>query len=205
MNGGWEELQKKMTPVSYEPIYKIDGELSYPIYSFTAKWIQDGKYDPEYPNWNEGLPEGRVWNSTHFTEMYKEAKSQEELDAIAKEWWGKYLANPKTRIVNPELTELTVKYYEHETWHLTWFQHETFETGMSDEEVLNSFEKFVRRKEEYNMRNRYEDGTGKYCLMGAEDRWRWRGAGTTGERDDEGPAPCRCKYCKEQGVVRIAH
>jgi len=39
--------------------------------------------------------------------------------------------------------------------------------------------------------------------MGAEDRWRWRGFGDDGK--EETSAPCRCKACKEQGVVRIAH
>ena len=41
--------------------------------------------------------------------------------------------------------------------------------------------------------------------MGAEDRWRWHGAEPDGKPTDYSPAPCRCKFCKEQGVIRIAH
>ena len=41
--------------------------------------------------------------------------------------------------------------------------------------------------------------------MGAEDRWRWHGAEPSGSNEDHSPAPCRCKFCKEQGVIRIAH
>ena len=56
--------------------------------------------------------------------------------------------------------------------------------------------------------DRWETGEDRdlYCLMGAEDNWRWRAAGPDGnESEDQIPAPCRCKFCKEQGLLRIAH
>ncbi len=40
--------------------------------------------------------------------------------------------------------------------------------------------------------------------MGAEDRWRWKGREPNGG-DDESDPPCRCKFCKKQGIIRIGH
>jgi len=189
-------------------------DKKYPIYFFSAKWSQDGEQDPKYPNRYKDLPEGRIWNSTGFSRMYKEEKPQEELDKIVKEWWDKYLKSKnkdEEKITNPELLYLKVELRHHETWNLTWFQHETFDEGQTNEEALLSFEKFVRRIEDKNQeiewhypeKDWYEHG--HQCLMGAEDRWRWHGAEPNGDSSDNSPAPCRCKFCKEQGVIRIAH
>jgi hypothetical protein len=169
-------------------------EKTYPIYTFSAKWIENGKWDPKYPHFYEGLPKGRINNSSSFSKMFKEEKTQEELDVFVKDWWEKYVKI--TKIKKPELLKLTATFKEYETWYLTWFQHETFDEGQSDKEILDSFERFVKRKEDLG-----ENG----CLMGANDRWRWHGAGISGAQEDKGPAPCRCKFCKEQGIIRIAH
>ena len=187
----------------------------YPIYSFAAKWAQDGEHDPKYPNWHKGLPEGRTWNSTSMTKMCKEEKTEEELKAIADEWWEKVLSTSekegRSAIINPKIESLTYKLKEHETWDLSWFQHETFDVGQTNEEVLKSFEEYVRRAEEKNREIERQYPEDKYyenghrALMGAEDRWRWHGAEPNGESTDHSPAPCRCKFCKEQGVIRIAH
>jgi len=181
----------------------------YPIYSFSARWSQDGVWDENYPNWHEGLPEGRVWNSTSFRKMFKEEQTQEQLDAFAKEWWEGYLkAEHRTPMINIEMDFLKAEYKEHETWVLTWFQHETFDVGQSDLEALDSFEQFVRRYERMQGQDIFyqKNYPEKYhCLMGAEDRYRWHGAEPDGKPDDHSPAPCRCKFCKEQGVIRIAH
>ena len=63
---------------------KINNEQAYPIYSFTFKWTQKGEHNPEYPKWHEGLAEGRIHNSTQFYKMYKEEKTDDELNVIAK-------------------------------------------------------------------------------------------------------------------------
>jgi hypothetical protein len=180
----------------------------YPIYSFSARWSQEG--ESEYPGWKEGLPEGRIWNGTGFSRMFKEEKTQEELDQIAKDWWEKMLAEKnkeesKHPIKNPELKELKVKFKEYDSWILTWFCHETFDTGQTPAEALESFEEYVSRTEAKNKKierscpesEHYNQGL--KTLMGADDRWRWHG-----EKEGD-PAPCLCKHCKKQGMIRIGH
>jgi len=96
-----------------------------------------------------------------------------------------------------------------EEWCLTWFAHYTFDIGQTDQETLNSFEEFVYRMKRYNSKNgkmeQFSDGTSywnePYCLMGAEDRWRWKGD----PKIDDSRPPCRCKFCKEKGVITIGH
>ena len=183
---------------------QIKEEIKYPIYVFNARWAEDGQHDEKYPHWHEGLPEGRIWNSTSFNRMYKEEQTQEQLDATINEWWEKVLIERADK--NPGLYNLEAKYKEHESWMLTWFQHETIDVGQTNEEALNSFEQYVRRYE--YMQDRFYDGEypeNYHCLMGAEDRYRWHGAEPNGTPKDHSPAPCRCKFCKEQSVIRIAH
>lgn len=187
----------------------------YPIYTVSAKWSQDGDQDPKYPKWYEGLPEGRIWNSTSFTKMFKEELTEEELKEFAEKWWGMFLAHNENHDRNPvknvEGLQLTYKLKEFEEWNLTWFQHETFDEGQSDAEVLQSFSDYVDRVQrknqeiEWNYPEEEWYKQGYRTLMGAEDRWRWHGAEPNGEPGDHSPAPCRCKHCKEQGVIRIAH
>lgn len=189
-------------------------EKEFPIYSFSARWSQDGKQDPEYPKWYEGLPEGRIWNSTSFSKMFKEEQTQEFLDNYIKEWWDKYVKNKnegKFPIINPELQYLKAEFKEWEVWVLTWFQHETFDIGQTNEEVLKSFSNYVYRvksKNEKIERNFPESEwyqNGYKTLMGAEDHWRWHGSEPDGKPNDHSPAPCRCRFCKEQGIIRIGH
>jgi|GEM_PF-2101125 hypothetical protein len=182
-------------------------EQKFPIYFFSARWSEDGVQDPKYPKWYEGLPEGRVWNSTGFHKMFREEQTQEQLDAFVQDWWKRFLVSKneedsRFKIINPELQYLKAEYKKHDTWVLTWFQHETFDIGQTDEEALQSFEDYVSRIEDENRGKPEMEGI---PLMGAEDRWRWRGADENGNYSEDAPAPCRCKYCKEQGVLRIAH
>ena len=169
-------------------------EEVYPIYKFNAVWVQDcdpKKYEELPENWKIDLPINRFRNSTSGSKMFKEEPSQEELDKFIKDWWDKYSKSDKLKDLNVELETLNIEYKEHESWIIEWFGHKTFDVGLTDDEVLSSFERFVRRKEEL--------GEDKYCLMGANDRWRWKG-----ETEEHSP-PCRCKHCKDQGVVRISH
>ncbi|MCK9544878.1 MAG: hypothetical protein M0R03_22925 [Novosphingobium sp.] len=182
-------------------------EKTYPIYRFTARWseISKDKSYEEYPNWKKGLPKDRIWNSTSWTKMYKEEQDLKELEGWMMQWWDEYLTKKDNEDKAMKLLYLKVEFFQNETWHLTWFQHETFDEGQTDEEALQSFERFVRRKELLNEKKQWEEGKDEYCLMGAEDRWRWHGAEPNGQPDDHSPAPCRCKHCKEQGMIRIAH
>jgi len=185
----------------------------YPIYFFSAKWSQDGVQDPKYSNWFKDLPKGRIWNSTGFSKMYKKEKTEKELNGFLNKWWKKFVENKKAThpIINPEILYLKHELKEYNNWNLTWFQHETFDEGQTDEEVLRSFEDYVDSVEcknhDIEMRHPEEEWFkhGHKCLMGAEDRWRWCGAEPNGDGDDRSPPPCRCKYCKEQGVIRIGH
>jgi hypothetical protein len=182
-------------------------EQTYPIYRFSAKWhnITEQSYK-DYPKWTDGLSVGRMWNSTSFSKMYIEEKTQGWLDNYIMEWWDKYVHEEKNKDKDFKLLSLKAEYFEHETWHLTWFMHETFDVGQTNEEALASFERFVSRKQTLNERSQYEKREDTYCLMGAEDRWRWYGLEPSGDPlKDHSPAPCRCKFCKEAGLIRIAH
>jgi len=183
----------------------IDGEQLYPIYSITIKWTQKILSGYNTAEWQtKGLPQGRMYNSTAFSQMYKEEQDIEELkQKVECEWLpnffdvksSKNVKNPHLAIIDPQDCEVTISFKRYETWCLEWFWHWTFDDGRSDEEYIRSFEKFVRRM------GRLPEG--EYCLMGAEDRWRWKG--TTDNGKGETCPPCRCGGCKKAGVVRINH
>lgn len=163
----------------------------YPIYHIKASWVQDGLTIND--SRTEGLPDGKFWNATSFRHMFKEEKSQRELNGFALDWWLRYVKE-KFNDVPIQLFSLSVTYLEHETWNLTWFAHETFDVGQSDEEALSSFAAFVARKEHFNFDKEINE---QYPLMGADDRWR--------RAINDGPAPCRCDDCKKLGMIRINH
>lgn len=183
----------------------------YPIYSVGVQWTQDGS-DSNPRNWWPTNPgEGRIWNQCAMSKMLREPCDPSELQREFREnWWPVYIANdlrgqPPIATLRPRDVSIRVSDARFETWCLTWFEHFTFDIGQSDEEALASFERYVRRydwMQDYPYDNRPK---GYLCLMGAEDRWRWHGAGKNGERDARTDPPCRCKHCKEQGVIRIGH
>jgi hypothetical protein len=91
---------------------------------------------------------------------------------------------------------------------LEWFNHYTFDVGQSDDEVLNSFEEYIKRYEWMQNDNiTFSNNKPKdyICLMGAENRWRW------GHRDYNNPdkfiygEPCRCENCRKLGIIMIDH
>ena len=184
----------------------MEPKHKYPIYLIDFKWSQAGKpegieYNPE-SNWFKGLPEGRFWNGFPHKFMLKEELTDAQLTIKGAELWTQYTTRNSEQ---KDIDNLVIhgRLVEHEEWCIQWFNHYTFDIGQTDEEVLQSFEEFVRRKEAYNQIHRNEYGEGKYCLMGAEDRWRWSGEQL--KHGDYLPAPCRCEYCKEQGLIRINH
>lgn len=183
----------------------IEGYPAYPIYRISTFWTQDGVHDPKYPKWHEGLPEGRIHNSNHFSKMFKQEQSSEALEALALEHFDAMKNDKSNAEKNFELVNFKIEPVEYETWHCTWFQHETFDVGQTDSEALNSFKQFVSRINRMNEEQKHLTGNEKQCLMGAEDEWRWHGAEPSGGSEDHSPAPCRCVHCKEQGVLRIAH
>ncbi len=204
MNGPPKELLDDLLP----------GEKVYPIFDLRARWTQDMTDRGTNPApWQIcGLPAHRIWNGCSWYEMPKlEESAGSDGWAIAREsmaaWWSKYKVNEKNRDLNLADLRFTVTFQRWEVWCMQWFQHWTWDIGLSDEEVLESFGRYVFRTELLNERERGHPNyrlEPAYCLMGAEDRYRWRGS-KTGAPDDRTDPPCRCPHCKEQGVVRIAH
>lgn len=185
----------------------LKGEKVYPLYFVEVRWSVDIDRDvSDYGEpWFTGLPRGRIWESTSWYEMPKQARPLHEIARETTEtWWSKY----KHKGGNPSEPVIKVEFIRWETWSISWFAHWTHDIGFDDQQVLRSFSFFVMRMEELNQRevkivNGYRQEP--YCLMGAEDRYRWYGR-TTGHQDDEQTdAPCRCPCCKEQGVVTIGH
>ncbi len=170
-------------------------DIRYPIYNFSLKWSENGEQRTDYPKWHEGLVEGRIWNSTSYRKMFKEEKTQGWLDSFIMDRWNKLISSDKYWDKDVKLLYLKAEFFEKESWVISWFQHETFDIGQTDKEALESFQDFVWRREDDE----------SYCLMGAEDRWRWHGAEPDGEPTYHSPAPCRCKFCKKDGLIRIAH
>lgn len=172
----------------------------YPIYAYMYKWIQN--IDKENKNVNENftkdLPEGKMYNSIYNTFISKEEISGKELNLKLSSFWDNY-KEQKEKNNSFELVHCYMKIKEYSTWHMTWFCHETFRNGMTDQEALKSFEEYVSSKEDEIRRSELFHDLPTVTLMGAEDRWRWRG-----ETHDD-PAPCQCEHCKKLDMIRINH
>lgn len=184
---------RKSAVVTREDTVEIEGEPAYPIYHIGVKWV-----DKEN---GENMGGGN--------RMYREHPHESKLLEHAGELMEQYRNDREiTKIRN-----LEIDYLFHETWCLSWFQHWTFDVGQTDRQALSSFQQYVNRHRWYQdlpleetERVEEELGHKKICLMGAEDRWRWKGSEDgSNEHAKETDPPCRCEYCQEQGVLRIAH
>jgi hypothetical protein len=94
-----------------EKIY-IDGELAYPIWRVSAQWVQDGA---KISKRDADLPEGKFYNSTDYSQMYKDYVTKEQVEKEANEWWERYST---TKLKGKSLSDLilTVKFLRYETW-----------------------------------------------------------------------------------------
>lgn len=176
-------------------------EPMYPQYRVLARWTQD-----------DGQRGERRDNSVVLNRMYREDPGAEEVERWAREeWWPAYIetkrpAEDRTLCErNPSEPEIEVTYDGEESWQISWFEHWTFDVGQTDREALDSFQRFVFRYADMQDYHPAERPEGYRCLMGAEDRWRWSGAGSDGEPGTRSDPPCRCEHCREQGVIRIGH
>lgn len=172
----------------------------FPIYTAIIRWEEDGVQDPEYPNMYVGLEPGRIHNSTSDKYMFKEEIPIETLKERVNLEFESFRKDKN-------ITNLQIEFkpVEYESWMCTWFAHQTIDIGQTDEEILDSFEQYVRKYEHFENRSDWSEAfkePGYKPLMGAQDRWRWRGVSDDGE---ETPAPCRCTHCKNSGMVRINH
>lgn len=200
-----EEREKKEA----KGIFEIDGEKTYAIWDMRARWLEDrtDDYEPAESQLKDA-PEGRMWNSTCHNEMFKEEKTRGQVITSAYEWARKMLLGEKFTKVHASDAIVCIRFVRREVWCLTWFSHYTFDVGQSDQDTLASFQRYVDRTERINAREgKNVNGYWRepHCLMGAEERWRWRGSGDDGDRDNRTDPPCRCKHCKEQGLIRIGH
>lgn len=174
----------------------INGYKAYPIYLFVVRWTE------------LDASGNRINNSTSDRVMYNRAQLNEYVWNDANQWW---VIVKNSRIdKKPELVHLKMEFICYDTWNTTWFSSESFNTHLSDSEVLASFEDYVQRHENDHWDILHGNSYDKtlVSLMGADDRWRWRaGANPDGSRDetDSIPAPCRCVHCTKLGKVRITH
>ena len=153
-------------------------EKKYPIYRFSAVWDQE-----DYKN-----------NSTGSCRMFESKLSDEEL----KEKLEEFKQNIITKHPDALFKSCECKYIEDETWVLQWFNHFTLNKFDNDNDTIRSFEQFVDRKLELNWQNgHFKDDINPnskepyYCLMGAEDRYRWE--------------VCHCEHCQKGGWTIINH
>lgn len=165
-------------------------EKTYPIFKAQIDLVVDGEHDPKYPTWSEGLPAGRVRDRilaiTGFPYNPTDTEIKQRLDDIREQSLDRDRGSlPKLRDLHPEIVSESIVYDRHDTWIDSWFSHYTFNTALSDGELLASFARYVDR----HLQDHYAE---KFCLMGAEDAFRWRG-------------PCRCDGCRERGIVKIDH
>jgi len=138
-------------------------ENKFPIYKFYANWDQD-----DFKN-----------NVSDYFIMYRENPSVSKLE----EELEKFKLGILSRHNDVIFKNIEYEFIEDETWCLGWFNHYTFNEFETDSEVEKSFRDFVERKKLL--------GEGKYCLMGAEDRYRWN--------------ICRCEHCKKLGKITVDH
>ena len=185
----------------------IDGERAWALFSMSAYYERDwnDEWTHEPSDWQtDGMPKGRIKDRTTWWKRgFREWPDEGELTKWSRRLWDNSLANPTTEkyaIVNPSNVMLVATFRGWAVWWLTWFQHVTFDVGLSDQDVLASFQRYCDRE----TRKAYHAGK-DVCLMGAEDHWRWCGAEPDGDNESRSPPPCRCKHCKKHGLVRIAH
>jgi hypothetical protein len=178
-----------------------EGEKAYPIYGVKVRWSETYPPGAEQRMFRAGdppLPEGRFWNSAGWDSMEKEDRDPEVIAAeLMRDWWPKYTA----KLLEPADVTITVTLKRRDVWCDGWFSHYTFDVGMSDADVIASFERYVERIL-YSDLSENERGS---LLMGAEDQWRWHGCVDGNPQGERTEAPCRCPKCKDQGLVRIDH
>lgn len=177
----------------------------YPVYRF--KITVDLGYHKEYIQGNKMFRV--IPTEEEETDFLQEAINN---SVMGKEQWTIQISDdskedgyrydhfePEELVIH--ILDTKLEYIDEDEWCLTWFSHYTFDNGQTDEEVLDSFREFVRD---------FEDDTKRTftTLMGAEERWRWCGHIYQNEGDwqpTRTDPPCRCQFCKEQGVIRINH
>ena len=132
--------------------------------------------------------------------MLREACSPEAIaDEKREQWWPAYAIGKG--LIEPNNLTIVVTLHGHDVWCPGWFSHWTFDVGMSDADVLDSFERYVERilrsdlseAEKGSLMGRRIAGDGMAAWMAIRRARRTEFA------------PCRCPACKALGLVRIDH
>jgi len=178
-------------------VQPVSEERQYFIYQANLNWLYE---DPDRKPTERCKPnEQGLWhNGMGMTVPSKVELSRDQLTEKINERW-KGMDNKGRNAVN---TTADVRLGKKAEWWLTWFQHETFDVGQDNRRALRSFEDYICWVMSLPT-NEYGDPP--FTLMGAEDHWRWHGAEPDGEPETRSDPPCRCKHCKELGLIRIAH
>lgn len=159
---------------------------TYPIYEIKARW--------QYV-----AGELLASNGTSLTVMERKILTNKQTEQKLKKFKQAIIAREKEKgrmvVGDIEIVSMTMT---HDTWALGWFTHNTFNLFETEEEAFKDFQEYVDRKSAENLKNGHEIGYSRIgkdkpytCLMGAEDRWRWK--------------LCGCDICKEQGTTIIMH
>jgi hypothetical protein len=152
--------------------------------------------DPAFPlyrvTFHFGGGEGTSLDETTSTMrpwLYLTDPGHEAVLAEATRVWPNLNWRGKPRV--RRLLKIDVKWKGEVPWALAWFSHQTFRVGRTDEQLHESFERWVQRWEQYqdHLLSAPKDVP---CLMGAEDRWRWK-------------AVCACEVCVRDDLAVIAH
>ena len=182
---------------------KTISDPKYPIYIVDIRWSEEYKEGQERFSdrfHTPALPENRYWNRTGWERMEREPKDTLSMaEEIRREWWPGYA---ERKLNKPDDLMIVVTFKREAAWCDGWFSHYTFDTGLSDMEVIESFERYVESIiYDYSLTESERGGR----LMGAEDQWRWHGCADGNPQGERTPAPCRCEHCKKFGLVRIDH
>jgi hypothetical protein len=179
----------------------INGDPAFPYCYVNVKVQVDGAPPP---GWTRSVVEGRPdrqWTNVqprtpYYFEHLPEAGV---VEARAKEFWDQikdqvheadsYGPEGTPKYPNQSDVEIEIGEFKYGTWILDWFSHLTFDLGRSDEELIASFSRYVAAAQREGVE-----------LMGADDRWRWKG-----NAKQDTPPPCRCEHCVKAGIVRIDH
>ncbi len=178
-------------------------EQTFPVYRVDIRWSEEWKEGQERWAPRPGsmpLPEGRYWNHTGWSTMEREPRDTFRMaEEIRQGWWPAYA---EKKLNKPDDLLIIVEYKKQATWCEGWFSHWTFDIGLSDREVLDSFERYVDSVQyNYELTESQRGG----MLMGAEDRWRHHGCSDGNPQGERTPPPCRCPHCKKAGIIRIDH
>src|SRR5208337_3586357 len=119
---------------------KTTADPKFPIYRVDIRWSEEYKKGQErFPDRFHipTLPEDRYWNHTGWDIMEREPKGTLAIaEEIRQGWWPGYA---ERKLNKPNDIAIVVEFKKEDTWCEGWFSHWTFDIGLSDQEVLDSF------------------------------------------------------------------